>query len=906
MALSFALLLLCFLLGSEQFYVVAGIDLSSDNQLFCYDNPKEKEGHLADSEACLQGYNGEVCPPCLSDPKYDGLKAKYGFTAAMPALRKAEMPNGTRLNVNNWLSHELASRVVGILLNELMGYEISFYLPGSSKESIYTTVCGNSTMDLEAWYWTTRIKDLQIETGTDPDVHSDPMGSFGHAGLFTPKYLLDTNFCLENWRSYTLKYNMESHVARHGTVNCEMLTGGCGATSGRDFVGRGWAYIAPPIAVSRQCECATRCQEHANCTGWEWKPVPSAAPASESGLCWLTNATLTDVARRSNPNVIGLKAHYCNKSNYVCDQPPTWDGGRCEDGQYVPERCKLPDGSTNPQCGEVLMGFPSWSSGWWEGVAQELKLNFTFAYLGYNLPTEVERRFKNQDPQIFYWWTPDPLIQRVQAMPILFPLLNTECTQAYSTNPSMSKAACQEPRDMLNKLLSTKVKQSTDLYRFWDRYYLPDGQLNALLAKHTMGGGTLDAQDAACEWIKEHEEVWATWISNTPSATEESLSHPMVIIIIVLVVIIVVVLFLLLLGLQMHRRRRHRQLLQRIPKGVVTFAFSDVQGSTLLWCMQPEAMKTALQLHNDCMRKYLKQYNGFEVKTIGDCFMVTFQKASDAVNWAVDTQVALLKVPWPEVIYQHSNCALEVDDGGQIMFAGLRIRVGIHTGPAELEVDLSSCKADYLGPTVNLAARVEGMAQGGQILMSSTTAKELGGNLRDKKDTDMGTRGQPSVLAPEAIGDSLKAKMRICYHGTSKLRGITDLVDLYELIPLAIPRRSFEAGVNQKGPESVDKSMSKFGLSSYLLEHGVRRFDNTKKNIVAPLDGEVEEAPGARSTCSSHMSAYNTAKRRSSAYLSDTSAEDTRERGVNPAHSPERSASSLAPYTIFRQHVDQV
>ena len=79
----------------------------------------------------------------------------------------------------------------------------------------------------------------------------------------------------------------------------------------------------------------------------------------------------------------------------------------------------------------------------------------------------------------------------------------------------------------------------------------------------------------------------------------------------------------------------------------VALVFTDIQNSTKLWEAAPEGMQQALILHNSLLRLLIDKHGGYEVKTIGDAFMVAFTSALDAVAWALDCQQALLEAPWP-------------------------------------------------------------------------------------------------------------------------------------------------------------------------------------------------------------------------------------------------------------------
>lgn len=113
--------------------------------------------------------------------------------------------------------------------------------------------------------------------------------------------------------------------------------------------------------------------------------------------------------------------------------------------------------------------------------------------------------------------------------------------------------------------------------------------------------------------------------------------------------------------------------------------------------------KKLLQPHNARLRRYIERYRGHEVKTIGDSFMIKFDKATEAVNFTVALQ-------------QHFECEPLVEKG-----VTLAIRIGIHTGEALAYTDEISRRLDYSGNTVDCAARVESLAIGGQVLISEDT-----------------------------------------------------------------------------------------------------------------------------------------------------------------------------------------
>ena len=116
------------------------------------------------------------------------------------------------------------------------------------------------------------------------------------------------------------------------------------------------------------------------------------------------------------------------------------------------------------------------------------------------------------------------------------------------------------------------------------------------------------------------------------------------------------------------------------PTGTVTLVFTDIQGSTMLWERFKAAFKDLLDLHNSIIRDVIKQYDGYEVKTEGDAFMIAFNHAKDAVAFCLEAQTSLHKAPWPEILLEPEDLkdVAGISEDGE--FRGLRVRMGIHTG----------------------------------------------------------------------------------------------------------------------------------------------------------------------------------------------------------------------------------
>lgn len=131
----------------------------------------------------------------------------------------------------------------------------------------------------------------------------------------------------------------------------------------------------------------------------------------------------------------------------------------------------------------------------------------------------------------------------------------------------------------------------------------------------------------------------------------------------------------------------------------VTVLFTDIVGSTRFWEEHGDTVgRLMVDRHNRLLFPIVRAYGGRVLKTIGDSIMASFRKPHKALLAAIAMQQAVA-----------AEEAL-----------GIEVRIGMHTGEALVE------HGDVFGDAVNVAARVEGMADGGQVLVSQATLNGLG------------------------------------------------------------------------------------------------------------------------------------------------------------------------------------
>ena len=79
-----------------------------------------------------------------------------------------------------------------------------------------------------------------------------------------------------------------------------------------------------------------------------------------------------------------------------------------------------------------------------------------------------------------------------------------------------------------------------------------------------------------------------------------------------------------------------------LPSGTVTFAFTDIEGSTQRWERDRAAMQAAVLRHDELMRAAIAEPGGHVFKTIGDAFCAAFARPEDAVAAMLAAQRALV------------------------------------------------------------------------------------------------------------------------------------------------------------------------------------------------------------------------------------------------------------------------
>ena len=159
--------------------------------------------------------------------------------------------------------------------------------------------------------------------------------------------------------------------------------------------------------------------------------------------------------------------------------------------------------------------------------------------------------------------------------------------------------------------------------------------------------------------------------------------------------------------------------------GQVCIMFTDIKGSTALYDrLGDSAAYGMVRNHFDILFRTVEAHDGVIVKTIGDSVMASFKRPADGVAAAVAIQEALGE------FNRRENLRNEI-----------LVKVGLHAG-STIMVNLNN-RLDYFGQAVNMAARIQNTAEGGEVIISDA--------VRTDRDAIEGLRGKVANLTKRLV-----------------------------------------------------------------------------------------------------------------------------------------------------------
>src|SRR5215207_98789 len=170
-----------------------------------------------------------------------------------------------------------------------------------------------------------------------------------------------------------------------------------------------------------------------------------------------------------------------------------------------------------------------------------------------------------------------------------------------------------------------------------------------------------------------------------------------------------------------------------LPRGTVTFLFTDIEGSTALWERDQVAMRLAVDGHLELLDAAIAAHGGHRYKIVGDAVQAAFATAHDALAAAVQAQLAIAAEPWS-------------------LPAPIWVRMALHVGEATPDA-----AGDYHQvPALNRLSRLLAVAHGGQIVLSDAARGLIEDDpLPAVTLLDLGEYRLRDLLEPERIWQAL-------------------------------------------------------------------------------------------------------------------------------------------------------
>ncbi len=220
--------------------------------------------------------------------------------------------------------------------------------------------------------------------------------------------------------------------------------------------------------------------------------------------------------------------------------------------------------------------------------------------------------------------------------------------------------------------------------------------------------------------------------------------------------------------------------------GIVTLLFTDIEGSTEKWEQEPERMADALARHDVLLRTAVEAHSGRVIKTTGDGIYAAFDDAAKGLSAAIAIQQS-------------------VADPAATAGMSLPVRCGLHAGPAHERDN------EFFGGTINRAARLMGLAYGGQVLASQAVADLVAGRL-------------PAESSLRDLGDV-------------RLRGIASSEHAYQVVHPSL-RHEFPALRSlEVTPNNLPKHLTSFIGREREIEEAEELLDRTRLLTLLGIGG---------------------------------------------------------------------
>jgi adenylate cyclase len=225
------------------------------------------------------------------------------------------------------------------------------------------------------------------------------------------------------------------------------------------------------------------------------------------------------------------------------------------------------------------------------------------------------------------------------------------------------------------------------------------------------------------------------------------------------------------------------------PMEEMCVVFTDIIDSTALWEFNEAIAHASVQKHHQIVRHELLRYGGYEVKVMGDGFMIVFETAQNALLFSLSVHIALGDIVWPVQISALREQLIDdrIPNAKNSVSRGLMVRIGIDFGLAyRSEPDPITGRMDYYGRMLNKAARIQSEAEGEEIAVSDNFVAKLYQNRCSQviPELELDDMKRAQILH----GDCPRALFMVVPKGRRSLKGImkAHYVTLIRLIPQCI------------------------------------------------------------------------------------------------------------------------
>jgi len=230
----------------------------------------------------------------------------------------------------------------------------------------------------------------------------------------------------------------------------------------------------------------------------------------------------------------------------------------------------------------------------------------------------------------------------------------------------------------------------------------------------------------------------------------------------------------------------------RGTRKLAAIMFTDIKSFSKKMSENEELAMQLLRIHDDTLKAIIEKYEGKIVKAIGDAFMVDFSSAVNAVKCATESQ---------EAFYAYNK--------GKTDLEKIEVRMGVHLG------DVITDGNDIFGDGVNIAARIEAVAEPNRICVSADVYSQI----------------------------KNKMQLKTFHMGSISLKNIPEPVEVYEILMDSIPEYSVPSKGAQKMPSKrvAEKTTKQEAKEAEVVEETRQKAEKENQEKVQKLYEKAEK-----------------------------------------------------------------